>query len=284
MDTTHTAGEEWELHEQLVAYSRAWARHNIYFGFSSTRRRLEEHARIFSTACVDVYPQTPAPTFRSGASLPREFRLGIALMSKSLVYRFPHRHPISMQRGTVNERFLDPDMFREELCAPQLSTMPHGGIVILPIEQIYNTEGISSTLFLERLRGFLRALPVNYRYAVELHNREYLLPGYLDMLRTRHVAHVLVACAEMPDLLEQIQLPRVLTTNVAVVRAMHPMDTELQLGIMETIRRCVEERVTLYIYLDGGSEACSTHHAIARLMESLNPDLAKLSPIKNLAA
>jgi hypothetical protein len=284
MHMARTDGKEGELHEQLAAYARAWARHNIYIGTSCTHRRLGEHAGIFSTACVDIHPQTSAPTFLAGASLPEEFRLALALMSKSLVYRFPHRHAISAQRGAMNERFLDAEALCEELHTLLPSPTSCGEILVLPIEQIYTTEELSSTVFFEKLGRFLCALPTRGRYAVELHNRKYLLPEYFDLLHERRVAHVLSDCTGMSTVLEQIQLPRVLTTNAAVLRAGPEMDTDLHLGIMETIRRCVDEGVTLYLYIHDGAEDSSAQHAIARLMELLNVDLARLSPIKNRAA
>ena len=284
MDTTHTAVKGSELHEQLAAYTRAWARHKVFFGTSCTYRRLGEHAQIFSTACVDVSPQVPVPPPAVRVFLPQEFRLGVALMSEGLVYRFPHRHPVRVQQGATNERFLDAGLLQEHLQTSLSPVVPHGSMVVLPIEQIYRTENLSSTVLFEKLNRLLGALSPHYRYAVELRNREYLLPDYLDILREREVAHVLTACIGMPSVLEQIQLPHILTTDVAVVRATPYMDTDLQLGIMETIRCCIDGGTSLYIYIEDRGEDSSTLHAIEGLMDLLNADLARLSPIRTLAA
>lgn len=284
MHMTHTNGEERALHEQLAAYARGWARHNIYIGISCTHRRLGEHSGTLSTACVDIYPHIHIPAFLTDASLPEGFRLGIALMSKSLVYRFPHRHPLGPRRGSVNEHFLDAGALCEEFHTLLPLLTSRGEILLLPIEQIYNTEELSSAVFFEKLGRFLGALPTRGRYAVELHNRKHLLPEYFDLLCERRIAHVLTDVAGMPAVLEQIQLPRALTTGTAVLRAGPEMDTELQLGIIETVRRCINERITLYLYIHERTGDVSAGHTIIQLMELLNADLARLSPIKNRAA
>ncbi len=50
--------------------------------------------------------------------------------------------------------------------------------------------------------------PRGFRYAVEIRNPEYLTTGYLDLLKSRKVAHVFNAWTRMPVLDEQAQIPR----------------------------------------------------------------------------
>ena len=71
-----------------------------------------------------------------------------------------------------------------------------------------------------RLDPFLAGLPEGFRYAVEIRNPEYLTPSYLDLLRSRNVAHVFNAWTRMPTLNEQVQLPDIFTADFTVVRAL----------------------------------------------------------------
>ncbi len=269
--------------QELAHYLRAWARHRIYFGASCTWHMLEHHAGIFSTACIDAGPQAPAALLRMKQRIPPGFLLSFALLNESMTYRFPHRHPDAAKRGMLNTHFLDAGPVREclDLFRPTDATDAQ---MLFTIDHIYSTEEFAGRAFLEALTRFLDCLPAHFHYAVELHNREYLLPEYFDMLRERNIAHVLTTCTTMPAVLEQIQLPYILTADAAVVRVAEHMNAEVTLGIREVIRRCINEGKSLYIYIDDKEGAGSAAASSVVLMEMLNPDLAKLSPIKKKAA
>ncbi|HEV7967571.1 MAG TPA: DUF72 domain-containing protein [Candidatus Acidoferrales bacterium] len=52
--------------------------------------------------------------------------------------------------------------------------------------------------FLARLRPFLKKLPEGYRFAVEIRNKNWLMPAFVDSLRERRVALALVDQVWMP--------------------------------------------------------------------------------------
>jgi uncharacterized protein YecE (DUF72 family) len=52
--------------------------------------------------------------------------------------------------------------------------------------------------FLARLVPFLKKLPAGYRFAVEIRNKNWLVPGFIDALREHHVALALVDQVWMP--------------------------------------------------------------------------------------
>ena len=87
----------------------------------------------------------------------------------------------------------------------------------------------------------------------------------------------------MPSLLEQIQWPDVLTSDRVIVCSVANLDPEWQLGILETVRRCVSEKKKLCIHLADG-DCCSVEQALHTLVELLTPDLAKLSRLRRRAA
>jgi hypothetical protein len=63
-------------------------------------------------------------------------------------------------------------------------------------------------------------VPGGYRDAVEVHNPEYLVPGYLETLKTHEIAHAFNAWTRMPPLAAQADLPGALTAAFTVVRAL----------------------------------------------------------------
>jgi hypothetical protein len=183
----------------------------------------------------------------------------------------------------VNGHFLDAALLQEQLLPCMQDLGQRVNMVLLPVQHIYRTENVSFAAFMDRLARFLDVMPHTCRYAVAMCNREYLLPEYFACLRERNVAHVLNTSPAMPSVLDQVQLPHALTTDVAIVRTVLDITPELQLGIVETIRRCIDERRALYINIDEDEER-SMLSSLAVLMEMLNPDLARLSPIKQKAA
>lgn len=263
-----------QYHEWLVPHLRAWARHGIHFGVSSTRRSIHRYAAYIRTACVEGIPS-------GETGLSQESDLVVALPCDAMWYRYPHRHHDVAKRGERNPEFMDAAVIRDQVLPMVRAVRPDVQVIVLPVAPIYATEHVTAPAFLDLLNRCLEALPPDYRYAVEISNPQYLLPEYFACLSTQHVIHVLNNCAPSAGLLEQIQLPHVLTAETVVVRIEATPEPETQLGIIETVRRCIDEKKTLYLYLrDHGDVLVS----LAGLMDLLNPDLARLSPLRNKAA
>jgi hypothetical protein len=213
-----------------------------------------------------------------GAGIP----LAVALADEAFVYRFPFGHAEAAKRGERNTHFLDGERLREHLRHAENGTSAVHTI-IFPIAHVYATEGLTFRNFLDRLDAFLNALPGNNgRYAVEVRNSGYLQPAYFDCLSRRGVAHVLGDAVPL-SLLDQIQLPHVLTAGQVIVRTTAGIDPVWKLGMVEIVRRCLTEKKRLMVFLTEG-ERCSVERAYAELMDMLNHDLAKLSPIRTQAA
>jgi hypothetical protein len=155
--------------------------------------------------------------------------------------------------------------------------------VIFPLSQIYYTEGVTIGRLTERLHTFFSMLPDTLRYAVELQNSGYLLTEYFDLLAGHGVTHVMNDSVGMPSLLDQIQIPEVMTATQMIVRTTAAKAPEWQLGILEIVRRCVNEKRELSVYV-GDGETVGVEEAMADLMELLRPDLARLSPLRRRAA
>jgi uncharacterized protein YecE (DUF72 family) len=74
--------------------------------------------------------------------------------------------------------------------------------------------------FIESLERFLQALPARWRYAVEIRNKDYLVPDYFAVLARYNVAHVFNAWTWMPGIADQMALAHAFTADFVVVRAL----------------------------------------------------------------
>src|SRR5213076_2220057 len=70
------------------------------------------------------------------------------------------------------------------------------------------------------LEGLLRQLPRDFRYGVELRNRELLTDAYGAVLARHGVAHVFNSWTEMPTIGEQLELPWTFPAPFTVARAL----------------------------------------------------------------
>jgi hypothetical protein len=266
----------------LTSYIHAWERHQIYFGLPL---REGAPAGPVHTACLsldaDRLPGLPAP----GQPEKLPSGLSVAVSGGPLTYRFSHAHHDRKKRGERNRNFLEPGMLQDLLLPAIDAVAPRVQCLMFCLAPIYVTEDLSVHVFLERLDRFLSGLPRLYRSAVGVRNPDFLLPDYCACLRSHGVAHLFDETA-MPSLLDQIQIPGILTAEHAVYRntpTAYPgrsPDGEWELGMVETVRRCVAEKKPCFFYLDEHTGAAS----LETVMSMLDADLAKLSPIRKQAA
>lgn len=181
---------------------------------------------------------------------------------------FP-RHPrYGPRAGSVNPSYLNADALRALFLEPLEPYRTRLGPLIFE----FGARGRSPRDFVASLDPFLNALPEDFRYAVEVRNREYLRPGYFDSLRAHGVAHVMNAWTRMPELSEQVRLP--LTADFTVVRALlrqgRPYDQAVERfapydkiqeenpegrdALRALIRRMREEQRAAYIFVNNRFE------------------------------
>ena len=110
--------------------------------------------------------------------------------------------------GTDVDRFLEAMSFLGPKCGPLVLQFPY-----------FNKKVFAGPEpFLERLDAFLDALPSEFRYAVEIRNRNWLKPPLMDVLRRHRSALVLVDLKYMPhpdNLVDELDL---VTTDFIYVR------------------------------------------------------------------
>jgi len=204
---------------------------------------LAEYAEVFPVVCGDFsFYQFPTPEFwaKLFATAPEPLKFALKVPEEITVMDWP-RHPRYAERGGArNTAFLDAGLFDAaflDLLRPYAHRV---AALIFEFTPFARSEG---EMFLERLADFLRSLPEDFRYAVELRNPELFTPEYLSILNGAQAAHVFNSWTRMPDLAAQAATPGIWTTDFAVARALlkpgRPYETAVKL--FEPYRRVQEE-------------------------------------------
>ncbi len=230
----------------LATRLRALAKENIWIGTSSwkyegwldqiyTRDRyltrnkiskkrfeaecLAEYAETFPIVCGDFsFYQFPTPEYwqKLFASAPPALKFALKVPEEVTAEVFPVHARYGPRAGFRNESFLNADLFSAmflEVLAPFRER-----ISALIFE--FGARATPVNEFIQQLNPFLKVLPKDCNYAVEIRNRTYLAQPYLACLAQHNVAHVLNAWSRMPPLQEQLLIPGIFTADFTVSRVL----------------------------------------------------------------
>jgi uncharacterized protein YecE (DUF72 family) len=177
---------------------------------------LALYAREFTTVEADTtYYRVPGAALVRGwrAKTPAGFALA-AKFPRSIVHAGAGPHP-------DGARVLAPEHVAGE-CGRFLDVLRELGDRAGPLvlQFPYFNRGAFAGLapFLARLEPFLRALPRDFRYAVEVRNKAWIGPELLDLLRAHDVALVLVDLLYMPHPADLAREHDLVTTDFVVAR------------------------------------------------------------------
>ncbi len=181
---------------------------------------------LFRTVGVDrtYYAPVTADVFRRYAeSTPDDFRFLVKAAEACVLARFPHHPRYGAQKGQENPRFLDAAWATDAVVQPFVEGLGHkaGPLVFqFPPQELSRLGGEQKLL--ERLDGFLGALPRGPLYAVEVRNASLLGPDLAELLRVHGAVPVLSAWGNLPDVERQAELLHALEREALVVRWMLP--------------------------------------------------------------
>lgn len=133
---------------------------------------------------------------------------------------------------------------------------------------------MSSEEFCSRLDTFLRQLPKDFRYAVEIRNAGLLNSNYRKVLEKHGVAHVYNHWSYMPPLAEQHQQMERFTAPFTVLRLLTPLKMsyeaakkrvepytkiveelpDMRRDTVELVKKAVAEKRTAYVLVNNRSE------------------------------
>jgi uncharacterized protein YecE (DUF72 family) len=184
---------------------------------------LAEYAETFPAVCGDFsFYQFPSPEYWSRLfhSAPRSLIYAFKVPEAITVKTWPMHARYGSNAGQPNESFLDAAMFQQLFLDALSPYCGQVGVLIFEFGAFPRAAYERGEDFFADLDKFLAALPAGWRYSVEIRNPEFLGPEYLDVLRSRNVAHVFSSWTRMPDLSVQASLPGVRTADFQVVRAL----------------------------------------------------------------
>jgi uncharacterized protein YecE (DUF72 family) len=184
---------------------------------------LKEYAETFPAVCGDfAFYQFPTVEFWSKLfrQTPPYFRFAFKVPEQVTCKVFPAHARYGPQAGQENEAFLDAHILTEMFLRPLLPYRDQTGVLIFEFGTFGKRSFEEVGAFVERLNPFLKALPKEFRYGVEIRNPEFLEHDYFACLRSHGVAHVYNAWSRMPELGRQLAIPESVTADFQVCRAL----------------------------------------------------------------
>ena len=199
--------------------------HRPYRG-AQPARRLEEYWRypLFRTVGIDsafYEPPTEEVLAAYARALPRGFPCVSKVWDRITARRFNQDARWGNLSGQRNPDFLNADLFKEAVLGPNARVFrDHAAAFVFEFQAMRGKDLPSAPQWAEELDGFLRQLPRDYRYAVELRNRELMTDSHGAVLARHGVAHVFNSWNEMPPIGEQLELPWTFPAAFTVARAL----------------------------------------------------------------
>jgi uncharacterized protein YecE (DUF72 family) len=184
---------------------------------------LREYAEVFPTVCGDfAFYQFPSDEFwqKLFDNAPPGFRFAFKVPELITCKVFPQHARYGSSGGQENPGFLDAGAFKELFVQPLLPYRDRTSLLIFEFGTFSKKAFETPGEFLARLDAFLRVLPREFRYAVEIRNPDYLEKDYFQVLREHAVAHVYNAWSRMPEVSRQLAIPESATTDFVVCRAL----------------------------------------------------------------
>ncbi|MEX2260664.1 MAG: DUF72 domain-containing protein [Bryobacteraceae bacterium] len=193
-----------------------------------SRRRFEdtclaEFCGAFPTVSGDfAFYQFPSADFwqRLFSQVPPTFQFGFKVPEQITCPTFPAHARYRGRIGLENPSFLDIGLLQEAFLRRLEPYRNQVGVLVFEFGAFLKRKYESVELFLADLDPFLKSLPQDFRYAVEIRNKEYLQRPYFDCLRSHNVAHVFNAWTRMPPLESQVEISDAYTADFIVCRAL----------------------------------------------------------------
>jgi len=188
--------------------------------------RLEEYARypLFRTVGIDsaFYDPPSEEELRSYArALPPGFPCVSKVWDRITAKRLGQDAPQPGLAGIRNPDFLNAALFKDSVLGPYSRVFrDHAGCFVFEFQSMRGKDLPDPLQWADQLDDFLKELPRDFRYAVELRNPELLTGVHGEVLKRHGVAHVFNSWTEMPAIGDQVDLGWTLPTDFTVARAL----------------------------------------------------------------
>jgi uncharacterized protein YecE (DUF72 family) len=189
------------------------ARYEYRGKFAQTRFNrdcLAEYAEVFRTVCVDAaYYNFPSRQYLESmaSQVPEDFLFALKVTDAITIKNFPNLERFGDQAGKRNENFLNADLFAKGFLEPCEAIRSNVGLLIFEFSRFWPADYQHGRDFIADLDKFLRQLPSDWPYGVELRNRPWLRPEYFACLERHRITHVFNSWDAMPPVSEQMARP-----------------------------------------------------------------------------
>jgi uncharacterized protein YecE (DUF72 family) len=171
---------------------------------------LSEYAEVLKTVCVDAaYYTFPRVEYLQGLSdqVPDDFQFGFKVTDEITIKSFPNHPRHGAKAGQPNRDFLNADLFATAFLKPCDEIRPKVGVLMFEFSRFWPSDYAHGRDFIADLDPFLGRLPKGWPYAIELRNKNWLVPDYFSCLARHGVTHVFNSWDAMPAVSEQMAQP-----------------------------------------------------------------------------
>lgn len=202
-----------------------------------THNSLEEYATIpwFRTVCIDslFYNPPSATTLRRYADqVPDYFRWVSKVWERITIFSYPKHARYGAHAGQRNPDFLNVSLLKDRVLSAYTDpkVRERTGPFVFQFAP-FSAATMPYDEFIERLALFLRELPTEFEYAVEIRNQELLNAHYFQALNESNVTHCFNHWNTMPSLREQMRAAAAaggLRADFYVSRLLTPLGTSYE--------------------------------------------------------
>jgi uncharacterized protein YecE (DUF72 family) len=186
------------------------------------RECLKEYSEVFRTVSGDfAFYQFPSAELWANLfkQVEQPFRFAFKAPEEITAPAFPNGRRYGLRAGHSNPSFLNTTLLIREFLEPLRQFRESVGVILFEFPAA-TARFVKPQAFAERLGSFLRALPKDFRYGIEIRSPEFFRREYLRMLRDQGVAHVFNAWTDMLPLGQQMAEKDAFTTDLTVCRAL----------------------------------------------------------------
>lgn len=243
---------------------------------------LAEYAKFFPVVGVDhTYYSPPSSNTidRYKQQTPDHFRFILKAPDALTLRYFPHIQRYKTKAGELNPNFLSFEYFREQLLPRALELEQKLASVIFEFSHFKKGTIESGSAFLNELTRFISEVNNTYPIplAIEIRNRAWLVPRFLEKLLELKVTPVLNSWTLMPSPRDQIQLLNNFDFDKVVIRLLlkpkvqyqeavnrfspysqiRDPQIETRKAVADLIKRCLASGKSCFILVNNRFEGCA---------------------------
>jgi uncharacterized protein YecE (DUF72 family) len=194
--------------------------------FSKTKfheESIQEYAETFPIVGGDFsFYSIPDASFwqKLFDRAPQHLKWNLKIPEDFTTKRFSNQRRYGPRAGHENPTFLDVDAFQGAFLEPLAPYLGRVGVFLFEFGTFSKTTYAEPKTFFDDLDAFLRRLPRDLQYAVEIRNDDFLDAAYFDVLKANRVAHIFTSWSRMPSLRQQLLIGEAFTAPFTTARAL----------------------------------------------------------------